>query len=217
MSAGRGKGAVAFGERVLALLEQGRFTATYKYALLLALIDVCLEQTSASGGAPQKIETSALAEKTIELYWPHTVPFVPVAGSAEPMVLRQNISGQAGILSSIERFRAELGAGSAATIGEVRARHPSGYARLMREIEWKLAEMPLPRLQLVGDTEMTFLYEIGWARGVTRRDFRRTGFSSDVHLRPGVGDRLVELSGLLRPLIQREWARWISRHGPTGT
>ena len=30
-------------ERLLNLLDQGKFTATYKYAALLALLDLCLE------------------------------------------------------------------------------------------------------------------------------------------------------------------------------
>jgi hypothetical protein len=37
------RGAIAFAERVLELLDEGRYTATYKYPVLLALIDVCLE------------------------------------------------------------------------------------------------------------------------------------------------------------------------------
>lgn len=30
-------------ERIIQLLEQGRFSATYKYAVLIALMDLCLE------------------------------------------------------------------------------------------------------------------------------------------------------------------------------
>ena len=40
------RGAIGFAEKVLELLDEGRYTATYKYAVLLALIDVCLEQTA---------------------------------------------------------------------------------------------------------------------------------------------------------------------------
>ena len=34
---------LALAERILELLDQGRFTATYKYAVLLALLDLSLE------------------------------------------------------------------------------------------------------------------------------------------------------------------------------
>jgi len=33
---------IRFAEKVLALLDQGTFTTTYKYAVLLGLMDVCL-------------------------------------------------------------------------------------------------------------------------------------------------------------------------------
>jgi hypothetical protein len=83
-------GAIAFAERVLTLLDDGSFTATYKYAVLLGLIDLCMEGLSATGEAPQSLTTRQLAEKVTELYWPHTVPY---AGLARPNVLRQNTPG----------------------------------------------------------------------------------------------------------------------------
>jgi 5-methylcytosine-specific restriction endonuclease McrA len=204
--------AIAFGERILSLLEQGRFTATYKYALLLALIDVCLEQSSEEGEPPRRIPIEAIAAKIIELYWPHTVPFAPVGGQGEARVLRQNITGQAEIVSAIARFRRKsVGHKVAATVAEARAADPSGFERLIRHVEWKLAEMPLPRLQLVANTRMSFLYDIGWEESIRSRDFRDPSFDRSIRLQAGAGKHLVELAGLLRPLIQREWAAWIAR------
>jgi hypothetical protein len=51
------RGPIALAEKVLALLEEGRFTATYKYAVLLALVDLCLENTSKTGTAPATLTT----------------------------------------------------------------------------------------------------------------------------------------------------------------
>jgi hypothetical protein len=45
-------GAIAFAERVLTLLDDGSFTATYKYAVLLGLIDLCMEGVSATTRGP---------------------------------------------------------------------------------------------------------------------------------------------------------------------
>ena len=72
------RGAIGFAEKVLELLDEGRYTATYKYAVLLALIDVCLEHTQSSGAPPEMVTTRQLADKIVELYWPHTVPFAGV-------------------------------------------------------------------------------------------------------------------------------------------
>ena len=81
------RGAIAFAEKVLELLDEGRYTATYKYAVLLALIDLCLERTQASGAPPDVVTTLELAEKIVEIYWPHTTPFgqrVPEAPVLRP-------------------------------------------------------------------------------------------------------------------------------------
>ena len=45
--------AIAFAEKVLALLQEGAFTATYKYAVLIGLIDLSLEGYSAAGLPPR--------------------------------------------------------------------------------------------------------------------------------------------------------------------
>ena len=48
------RGALGIAEGVIELLDEGRYQATYKYALLLALLDPCLERTSHTGMPPQK-------------------------------------------------------------------------------------------------------------------------------------------------------------------
>lgn len=60
--------AIGFAERVVALLDEGAFTATYKYAVLLGLLDVVMERTSAKGEPPSVVTTRELAEKVTELY-----------------------------------------------------------------------------------------------------------------------------------------------------
>ena len=58
---------IAFAERLMSLLDQGQFVATYKYAVLLGLMDLCLEATDRHGQAPQSVTTRELARKVIEL------------------------------------------------------------------------------------------------------------------------------------------------------
>ncbi len=77
----RGDDTLAFAEKVLALLRQAAFTATYKYAVLIGLIDLALEGTSASGAPPESITTPQLAEAVVRLYWPQVLPFAPAPGA----------------------------------------------------------------------------------------------------------------------------------------
>jgi 5-methylcytosine-specific restriction endonuclease McrA len=207
------RGAIAFAEKVLELLDEGRYTATYKYAVLLALLDLCLEGTQKSGKPPQMVTTRQVADKIVELYWPHTVPF---AGGAEPCVLRQNAGNQASILSAILRFRQRHAADPTVPRWESRRQSPHAYERMVWEVEWTLIHMPLPRLQTMGPARPPFIYEIGWDEHVQQGQVTRyqrgqpSSFDNRVMLRPGVGDYLVQLNGLLRPLIQRRWAAMVA-------
>lgn len=202
--------AISLAEKILNLLDQGRITSTYKYAVLLSLLDLVLEQTSKYGVPPQTITTRQLAEKTIEIYWPHTNPF-PTAGS----VLLQNAgakTSQAEIVSAIVRFRTTSEAGPLASFWRAKALNLRRYDALVSKVEWKLIEMPLPRLQRIGREHHSFLYEYDWEDPASYRDVHAyqagqdSEFDNRLFLSTNVAESLVKLNALLRPLIQREWS-----------
>jgi 5-methylcytosine-specific restriction endonuclease McrA len=200
--------AISFVEKLLVLLDEGAFTATYKYAVLLALIDLCMERAAPDGGTPARLPTAAIAEKVVALYWPHSSLF---RGTGGAVVLRQNSGGQAAILSAIMHLRERLGSRTATTAGQARTADPDSFAALVRDVEWKLVQMPLPRLQQFGNGYDPFLYDIDWTTDVRRSDFVGGAHDFAVRLRPGVGGHLVRLNGLLRPLIKRQWADLVTR------
>ena len=193
----------AFGERLLALLEEASYSTTYKLAVLLALIDLCMEHSRRDGSAPTTVTTRQLAEKVLELYWPQAVPFGARTGA---VVLAQSNGGQAEILTAIVRFRDAHAPDAGASIARARRLAPGRLERLVREIEWKLVEMPLPRLQRVGREDDPFLYRIAWNERITRREFDGPGFDNRILFTGSAGNHLVQLLGLLRPLVQRRWA-----------
>jgi hypothetical protein len=202
------RGAIAFAEKLLTVLAEGRFTATYKYAVLLGLMDLGLEHSTRTGAAPTSVTTRQLAEKVLELYWPHTVPWAQAPG----VVLKQNRQGQAEILSLIRRFRERHAPDPTATLARARAHGPPRFERLVRQVEWKLVEMPLPRLQVIGDHEDPFIYRISWGDRIRKREFDDPEFFDNLIRFVGqAGDHLVRLAGLLRPLIQREWTVLVAR------
>ena len=209
-----GGDAIALAERILVLLDEGARTATYKLAVLAALMDLCLEHTTRDGLAPDTLYTRPLAEKVIDLYWPQTAAY---SGAGGRRVLRQNTRGQAEIVTAIERFRTQLSADPGCSLSRARAASPTAWETLARTVEWKLIEMPLPRLQRVGGVRDEILYSIGWDEHVTQRevrDYQRhlpSAFDNRIVLRPGVGGALVRLHGLLRPMLQRQWARMVAQ------
>jgi hypothetical protein len=154
-------------------------------------MDLCLERTELSGDPPDVVTTSQLADKIVEMYWPHTAPFGQQA--AEAQVLRQSTGGQAEIVSAIMRFRARHAA-EAATNWQGRLAAPKQYAALLHFVEWKLIEMPLPRLERMGVTSDDFVYVISWNENISKRtvDRYQVGnagvFDNLIRLKPGVGD-----------------------------
>lgn len=222
--------AIALAERVLAILEEGSFSATYKFALFTALLDLCIEKTTRDGLPPSSITTRQLAEKVVELYWHHVGPFRASVGDPAPRLLRQGgvkPAQQAEILREIDRARGLCRHDRADTPFRMRQLRPDDYRRLVDSVEWKLIEMPIPRLQVLGRQEERFLYEYNWTQAIRRLEvaaYQRDGaqdsddglfgpsstFDNRLLLRPGVAEHLVRLNGVLRPLFRREWTLMVA-------
>jgi len=60
-------------ESLQSLLQESRYTTTYKFALLHALCDLSLELPAKETRLP----LNHSAERVIELYWQEVVPFAP--------------------------------------------------------------------------------------------------------------------------------------------
>jgi len=208
-------GLIKFAERILTLLDRGSFVATYKYAVMLGLMDLCLEETSKMGAAPTMVTSRQLTEKVLETYWPHTVPY-DCEGSQK--VLKQNTGAQAKILTDIAKFKERLSI-PLCSLWQGRRQAPEEYEQLVWDVEWTLILMPLPRVQVIGRQEDRLIYDIAWDLGIERNrrivtEYQRTGggpFDNRIVFKPGVGEYLVALSGLLRPLIHREWVSMVAQ------
>lgn len=93
-----------FIQKIRRLLDEGSFVATYKFALLHAIADLCVTQGDDSG-APLRLSTRELADQFIRLYWRQAAPFpvVKVGDAEEP--LRQNTGGQAAVVNVVREAR----------------------------------------------------------------------------------------------------------------
>jgi 5-methylcytosine-specific restriction endonuclease McrA len=210
------RGPIAFAEAVLQLLDRGGFVATYKYAVFLGLMDLCLEGTTKSGEPPATVTTRQLAGKVLELYWPQTRSFQ--SRQVTSAVLRQKTGSQAKMISDILEFKKGLQVPES-SVHAARLERPEAYAALVDSIEWTLILMPLPRLQNLGGRSHPILYTIDWDEGIERRkrsvvdyqQMRSSDFNNMIYLLPEVGRYLVQLNGVLRPLIYREWTSMVAR------
>lgn len=179
-----------FVRNVQRLLDEGRQSSTYKFALLRALADLSVEQGDDSG-APLVLPVTAIAEKFIAYYWRHVSPLDSVAGEPSP-IIRQTRDRPLKILSAIKREQAALGE----SLERVK-RNKKEYSRLVAEVAKEIKEMPLWKLQtLVPTRKLEFLYE-----NRQGRDF--------IELKPGVACCFRRSYTVIAPLIRAAWIHFV--------
>jgi 5-methylcytosine-specific restriction endonuclease McrA len=144
---------LAFLAKLQRLFAEGDFTATYKFALLIALSDLAIELGS-DNGAELALSTRQIAERFVQLYWRHALPYGTGRPHTAPGVLTQNLGAQAAVVTAIEVFRAASGA----TTWQ-RARTEVAYGQLLTRIATVVSAQPLTYLQNFGGITDPFLYE----------------------------------------------------------
>lgn len=162
------------------IFDEGQFVATYKFALLVALIEIAIERGDDSG-AELEIRLEWLAERFVELYWGHTREFCGA-------VLSQNKGANIAVINQVARL-------------QLAASSPAGARRLpiwrstIRSVAGIVRGMPLCRLQLLRNGQReTFLYD-------------EVVIDCAIRLRPGVAYCLRKFSSLLGTLARNGWLR----------
>ena len=206
-----------FAERLLEVVDSGRRTATYKLALLLAILDLCSLRSDADGFAPTTLTTRDLAEQVASLYWAQVAPF-RLEASSESLELRQITNKNSLVIDAVREFRSAVEPMGATSLWIARQRFSPEYCRVIDRIERTLAEQPLPRLQTVGTSETVFpfIYDLGPDWGANQhfsvQRLRSQGPGGPViPMLPGAGDELVRLAPLIRPLVELHWTRMVAR------
>lgn len=194
------------GQRVVAILETGLRTATYKLAALMALIDHCIENMPERPGDVLPVPIPDLAHRVLEVYWQQVLPF-------DGHELRQSTQPRARILIATNAFRDAAGITRSGTPVDIAKLHaPAAYRSAIDEITLCLAQQPLHRLQkLPGlSTSDPFLYDDSFLHDqVSRSTLRAHGDVLD--LKPGVAHGLARLAGLLKPALEIMWVDDVRR------
>ena len=171
------------------LLTEGQFVATYKYALLLALADIAVEEGT-DDSATLSISTREIAEKFIIYYWRQASPYAPTGQqTARVAVLRQNNGKQAGIVNLVEQVRGHYEDSLTDAIRDTRR-----WNELVAAVNQIVKVMPLWKLQTVGRENFDFLYE-------------NTGRGSCITLKAGIAACLRKFHGLVTELVRGAWVR----------
>lgn len=140
---------IRFLQDIQALLEDGQFVATYKFALLIALADLAVE-SGVIDDRPIELPVRSIAEKFIEYYWQQSAPFM---GGDAARVLQQNTGGQAAVVGALVNLRTA----GFSSLPQLRAK-PLSWNAAVKRVARIVRDMPLFRLQYVGGTLRPFLY-----------------------------------------------------------
>jgi hypothetical protein len=191
------------GQRVVAILETGLRTATYKLATLMALIEHCIENLPEHADDVLEVQIPALAHRVLGVYWQQVRPF-------DGHELRQSTQPRARILLATNQLReASVRAGS---VDIARLRAPAAYDWAIDEITLCLAQQPLHRLQKLPGSPMSdaFLYDDPFLHDHVARSTLRSHGDAIV-LKPGVAHGLARLAGLLKPALEIMWVEDVRR------
>ena len=194
------------GQRVVAILETGLRTATYKLATLMALIDYCLENMPERPDDPLRVPIPDLAHRVLEIYWQQVRPF-------DGHELRQSTQPRARILIATNALREAAGVKrNSVSVDIARLRVPAAYRSAIDEITLCLAQQPLHRLQKLpgASTSEPFLYDDSFLHDqVSRSTLRAHGDA--IELGSGVAHGLARLAGLLKPALEIMWVDDVRR------
>ena len=184
---------VLFLRNIQRLLVEGQYTASYKFALLLAIADLCVLKGDDSGAALD-LDVRDIAEKFIELYWQQCRPF-QLGGQSTGIILQQNTGRQAAVISKIIKAQDDFGG----SLSRLRLTAPDLWRSLTGTVKRVVNEMPLWKLQTVGSERLDFLYD------------NLDTTTKTITLKPGVAFCFRAFYGLMRDLIQGAWVRFVQK------
>jgi len=174
-----------FLQKLQLLFNEGSFVSTYKYALLLTLTELSIEQGDDSGG-PLSLALTDIADRFADLYWLQSAPYAPDPREEHRGLLSQNLGAQTVIIQRLAALR------SAGADTLIKARKHSDWPKVQRDIARTVREMPIRYLQNFSGDTVEFLYSSPMERG-------------GVTLLPGVAFNLRRFQGFIQRLARSGW------------
>lgn len=179
------------------LLSQGRFTSTYKFALLIALTNIAVEQGDDSGD-PLDIDADDIARQYLALYWSMARPYPRVNSILKQSTNEAKPSKMITLLKD-EAVRAQS---SYRRLRAYRAQRDG----LVSETRRTLAKDVLYRLQTIGKSAESELDRFLYDHPNTAAECAKLEF---ITLKPGVPACLRRLRGVIIAMVQARWALWV--------
>lgn len=176
-----------FLKHIQQILQSGTFTSTYKFALLMSLTRLAIEQGQDSGES-LSLSYQDIAEKFIDLYWKQSLPFQ--FNQHNPFILQQSTGKQASIVNIIRNAQQKF-----KTIAAAR-KDILYWTQLKKSVTVTVKQMPVVYLQNVNGQTHEFLYRL--------QDSKQ-----QLILLPQVMYCLRQFSEIIEELCQKRWIDYI--------
>ncbi|MFI7171660.1 HNH endonuclease [Rhodococcoides fascians] len=197
---------LTLGQHLVSVLDSGARVATYKLAVLVALLEFSVESVPEDHGSAVDVDLDDLAERVVGLYWRQVRDF-------DGHYLRQSTQARATIPDAVREFaRATATAGRETPLDIAARRNLDLFREMIKKVKLVLVQQPLHRLQRVpgGYAGASFLYDDNWMHakvGMTNVLAR----GNRITLYPGVCFALARLSSLLKPALMLAWVDDVRR------
>ena len=195
-----------FLRRTTRILDEGRFTSTYKFAMLMALTNIAVERGSDSNDELE-VDLDDLSREFVKLYWGMSRPY-PALGKKMLMQNRQ--------ATKPAKVVTLLSAHAAASYGRHRRerRHAPSASKviagtrqtILRDVYWALQTVG-PCANGCSNADDRFLYDHPSTKV-------GCGEIRTLTLKPGIAACLRALRGVVAAMVQARWARWIRENNP---
>ncbi|WP_188543691.1 HNH endonuclease [Rhodococcoides trifolii] len=197
---------LTLGQHLVAVLETGARVATYKLAVLVALLEFCVEHVPEDHDAEVSVDLDDLSARVIALYWRQVRDF-------DGHYLRQSSNKVAKIPDAVRDLASSTRShGREIPLDIAARRDPDAYRRTVATVKLVLAQQPLFRLQRVPGRSATaaFLFDDSWLSDkASARTIQDHG--NCIVLFPGVCFALARLSALLKPALLIAWVDDVRR------
>lgn len=175
-----------FLQKIQLLLEEGSFSSTYKFALLLAISDLAVERGDVEGET-LTLSITEIAKKFISYYWRQSSPYPAYEGEQD--IIFQNKGAQADIINTLLSVQASA---------HTRLSQALHNEKLVQKVSKGVTKMPLWRLQNFSHGLDEFLYP-------------HDEDKKDIVLREGVAYCLRVFHGQIQNMVKGAWVQWVSQ------
>lgn len=175
------------------LLEMSSYTATYKFALLMSLVNASIESGIQNDDC-LFINYHKLAENFIQLYWYQSFPYANDMQS-ESVVLKQLNGGQAAVINDIIGLRS-----IEPNINKAKLRLAKQWQELRTKVAGNIKRNPANYLQTPEkNVQSTFLYDY-------------YAHSNGIELKNGIAYCFSHYSVIINKLCQQYWIEFIRKN-----